>query len=227
MAPTTNVFRTDEETKIAVANELRWDSRIDASKVSVEVNDGIILLTGTVPSYGALIAAGTDAWKITGVQGVDNQLTVRLPDVPPIPSDSTIQSNAERTLEWNPDIDAVNIRVFVNEGLITLTGTVPTHWEKTKSEELAGTLAGVISVKNELAVVPTEDVPDEIVAEEIVDALNRSVLVESEKIDVTVNRGIVTLKGTVPTAAVRLAAYRTASHTAGVVSVEDDLIVGP
>ncbi|MFW6153885.1 MAG: BON domain-containing protein [Planctomycetota bacterium] len=67
MAPTTNVAKTDEEVKTEVVEELRWDSGVDASKVQVEVDDGVVKLSGHVPSWGGhcrrqrcLVGAGRD-----------------------------------------------------------------------------------------------------------------------------------------------------------------------
>ncbi len=227
MTPTTNTIRTDEEIKTDVVEELRWDTRVDASKVQVTVDGGVVTLSGTVPTYGARIAAATDTWSVLGVVRVDNNLTVELPTVPPIPSDDTIRSNAESSLEWNPDVDATNISVEVTAGAVTLRGTVPTHWEKTRAEDVVETLRGVVSVTNELAVVPTESFSDEAIAEDIVSAMERSVLVDAGRVDVTVSDGIVTLKGTVPSASARRAAYRAASRTAGVVNVRNELVVSP
>ena len=223
----TNFIRTDEEIKTSVVNELNWDNLVDASKIMVQVNNGIVTLTGTVPTYRARSAAGTDAMNVLGVLGVENMLTVELPGTPLIPSDATIQNNAENTLEWNAVIDASNIGIEVNAGVVTLTGTVPTHWEKTEAEDLVADLRGVIYVKNELAVVPSAEISDEIIAEDVVDALERSVLVNAEAVDVSVNRGTVTLEGSVPSAAARMAAFRVASRTAGVLFVQNNLMVRP
>ena len=88
-------------------------------------------------------------------------------------------------------------------------------------------LRGVIYVKNELAVVPSAEISDEIIAEDVVDALERSVLVNAEAVDVSVNRGTVTLEGSVPSAAARMAAFRVASRTAGVLFVQNNLMVRP
>ena len=225
MIATTNITRTDEEIKTAVVNELSWDTLVDASKISVRVDEGMVSLSGTVPTYRSRSAAETDALGILGVLGVENFLTVELPSVPPIPSDTSIRSNAESTLEWNAVLDETNVGIAVNNGIVTLTGTVPTHWEKTEAEELVSTLNGVISVKNELAVVPTEHISDEIIAEDVQAALERSVLVDAEKVDVTVVNGQVTLEGTVPSAAARMAADRIAGRTAGVLNVENNLTV--
>lgn len=227
MTPTTTIIRTDEEIKTAIVNELRWDTRIDASKVTAEVNDGIVTLKGTVPTYGSLLAARTDAASVAGVKGVENLLTVALLSSPPVPNDTTILSNAENILDWSSDIDSLNIRVDVNGGVVSLTGTVTTHWEKDRAEDIVSALRGVIAISNELAVVPTADISDEIIAEDIIDALTRNALVDTDKVDVTVSFGVVTLSGTVPTVGASITAYRTASHTTGVVRVQNNLYVQP
>ncbi len=227
MTSMTDFPRTDEQVKADVVSELRWDTRLDASKIQVLVDDGAVMLTGTVPTLSAVGAASTDAWSVLGVTRVDNQVTVELPEVPTAPGDGTICSNAESTLEWNPDIDSGTIQVAVSAGVITLTGSVPTHWEKERAEEVVSGLRGVVSVTNELAVVPTTSFSDEAIAQDVVAALGRSVLVEAGQVDVTVSGGVVRLKGSVPSAAARNAAYRAASRSAGVLNVLNDLVVSP
>ncbi|MBS3805084.1 MAG: BON domain-containing protein [Oleiphilaceae bacterium] len=225
MAQVREYAATDEELKTWVVNELSWDSRIDASRVAVLVDDGLVTLKGTVPSYAARDAAEDDALGVLGVVAVDNQLGVKLPGALPVPSDSTIRDNILSTLEVNPEIDELNIQVVVADREATLTGTVPTHWEKRQAAVLAGLVQGVVAVKNDLAVVPTAAIGDEIIAEDVTNALMRSALVDAEMVDVTVSNGTVTLQGNVPTTAARIAAYRAASRTAGVVNVRNQLMV--
>ena len=43
--------RSDRDLKQRILRELKWDSRIDWASINVEVNDGVVTLTGTVPSY--------------------------------------------------------------------------------------------------------------------------------------------------------------------------------
>ena len=81
----------DESIVKDVVDSLYWDSRVDASKVSVTVDDGIVKLAGSVPSYTSREAASEDAWLITGVRQVDNQLKVDYQVE--IPSDREIASN--------------------------------------------------------------------------------------------------------------------------------------
>jgi osmotically-inducible protein OsmY len=123
--------RTEEQIKKDVVDQLYWDSRVDASKVKVEVDDGKVTLSGTVPTYSARRNAELDARVIPEVILVDNRIRVEyLANVPP---DEEIQSNVETVLGWNPDINARNIHASVDGGWVTLEGTVDNLWHKTRA----------------------------------------------------------------------------------------------
>lgn len=227
MAVAERRIRTDEEIKTAIVEELSWDTRVNAASVQVVVDGGMVTLKGTVPSSGNREAAEEDALGIPGVVGVDNQLTVELSKPEHVPSDSTIRDTIITALEFNPDIDSTNIEPQVDAGTVTLTGTVPTHWEKNESAILSGMVKGVVKVTNELAVVPTEKVDDALIAIDVEHALARSALIDPGEVDVTVSDGTVTLQGNVHSTRARLAAYRAAERTRGVVEVRNQLMVRP
>ncbi|MFW6154260.1 MAG: BON domain-containing protein [Planctomycetota bacterium] len=227
MAAEIQMAKTAEEVKTDVVNEMRADSRVDASRVMVSVDEGVVTLRGSVPTYGARTAAELDAWSIIGVVRVDDQLIVEMPAYPPAPHDETLLDNARKSLEWNSDVDSTNVTVDVDAGAVTLTGTVPSHWEKGRAEELVGQLRGVIAVDNQLAVVPTERLSDEAIAQEVVDALDRNAAVNLPDVDVSVSDGYVTLGGRVGSGAERDAATWIAGRIAGVVSVENELAINP
>lgn len=111
----------------------------------------------------------------------------------------------------------------VDDGWVTLEGTVDAYWEKLNAENEALGVHGVTGVTNNLAVVPTEDYRDEDIAEEIVSALERKVTVTASDINVKVENGEVTLTGTVDTVAEKNNAYDAARHSPGVVSVENEI----
>lgn len=81
------VAMTNEEIKMRVVDQLRWDSRLDASDVAVTVDDGRASLSGTVPSYRAKIAAEDDARTVLGIRTIENQLQVQLPPTITAPAD--------------------------------------------------------------------------------------------------------------------------------------------
>ncbi|APR78614.1 Hypothetical protein A7982_03961 [Minicystis rosea] len=41
----------DHELRLAVLDELAWEPSVDATNIGVSVKDGIVTLTGRVPSY--------------------------------------------------------------------------------------------------------------------------------------------------------------------------------
>ena len=106
---------------------------------------------------------------------------------------------------------------------MTLEGTVDAFWKKEKAKDLASEIRGVVGVTNKIAVVPTQSIVDERLAENIVDALDRNINVNVDDIDVFVEDGTVTLAGTVPSWTMKWAAYNTARYTQGIIEVKDQI----
>lgn len=59
-------------------------------------------------------------------------------------SDSDIKRDVEDELRWDPDIDATDIGVAVNKGVVTLTGFVRSYSEKWEAEVAAKRVSGVL-----------------------------------------------------------------------------------
>lgn len=218
-------MKTDEDIKVDVANQLKWDARVDASDVSVVVNNGRVELKGEVPSTTSKSAAYDDAHKVKGVVAVDNDLDVIFPEAKTIPTDDDIRANIISTFSYDSDLKSYKIDVEVEGGWVTLEGTVDAYWEKAMAKNEALDVNGVIGVTNNLAVVPTEDYLDEDIAEDIVNALERNVSITASNIDVKVENGEVTLTGTVDTISEKNSAYEAARYTPGVVLVKNELVV--
>ena len=217
--------RSAEDTKKDVVDQLYWDSRVDASEVTVEVHDGKVLLRGSVPTLVARHFAAADALAVAGTYGVDNQLTVRYPTTVVVPSDEQIRNNVERVLEWNSEVDAEHIRVRVRQGVVTLEGSVDALWKQPYVEDLISRLTGVTAIDNKLAIVPTKDVSDEMIAESVIDALKRDPAINPDAVEVTVANAVVKLAGAVRDAQAREIAYRTAIQAFGAVGVDNQLMV--
>ena len=160
--------RTDTEIEQLVRQELIWDDRVDSTDITVNVLNGVVTLTGTVPSYSQLSLASADAWKIEGVRDVDNLLTVSIPETITVPSDAQTETNVENMLRWNATVDSVDIEVSVTNGTVTLEGTVDDYWQMWRAEDLVSDMSGVILVENHLTVVPTDSFVDQDIAEDIV-----------------------------------------------------------
>lgn len=213
------------EIRSDIRDQLEWDYRVDENDVDVSVDDGIATLGGTVETYSAKEAAESDAWSVTGVLEVVNNITVDAETG--ADGQGNISRSVENVLEWNSEIDATDVTVATVGGIVTIDGTVDSYWKKVRAEELASGVTGVVAVENQLAVVPSNDTLDERIAEDIMNAVDRKNVVDTEDVTVRVEDGVVTLQGTVDSRTEREAVYESALYTDGVVAVNDEnLTVG-
>lgn len=68
--------RSDEEIKADVEDALFYDTWVDADRITVEVEDGIVTLRGTLPNFDEVRFATDDAWDVDGVRGVRSEFEV-------------------------------------------------------------------------------------------------------------------------------------------------------
>lgn len=69
--------RDDGELAEEVRDALFYDTWVDAEAISVEVRDGVVTLSGELPSYEEIRYATDDAWDVDGVVGVRSELKLR------------------------------------------------------------------------------------------------------------------------------------------------------
>lgn len=207
---------TDDEIKRIVLDQISWDYRIGYSAIEVAVNNGEVVLDGTVPSFSARQAAEADVLQVPGVTGVKDRMTIKFPGNVALPSDSEIQIRLLNRFLWNPNIEASKVKVKVDKGIVMLDGTVDAYWKKIRAEEMVYEVQGVLHVNNELVVVPTHTYADRAIAEDIMAALKRNFELDHDRIEIDVDNGNVTLSGTVSELRQIHAAYRIARFTRGV-----------
>jgi osmotically-inducible protein OsmY len=117
----------------------------------------------------------------------------------------------------------------VKGGIVTLSGRVPSYWEKIAAERAAARVSGVKAVANELEVrLPgSSERTDEDIARAAVDTLRWTVLVPQDKIKVKVSKGWVTLEGSVDWQYQKSAAEKAVRKLVGVVGVSNLVEVKP
>ena len=112
--------------------------------------------------------------------------------------DNATREDVLRELEWDPKISsASDIALAVKDGVVTLSGFVPTFWDKDAAEKAAKRVYGVKAVANDISVKPLWQRTDPEIARDAIDELERHISIPSDKIKVTVKNGWVTLEGTV------------------------------
>ncbi|SRR6056297_608433 len=218
---------TEELTKQSVIDELAFDSRVDASNISVKVDNKTVKLEGTVPTYSSKIAAENDAFSIPDVYVVENNLDVKFETPPEIPSDKELKTQLMDILIWNTSIDTTKIEIEVKNQWVTLKGDVDSYWKKYLAEEKALNLHGVVGVTNEIAVVPTEKMTDEAIAEDIVKSIERNINVIADNVTVKVKDANVTLTGEVRDWGAKNSAFMAAASAWGVKEVKNKIVISP
>jgi osmotically-inducible protein OsmY len=143
--------------------------------------------------------------------------------------DLELKKSVESELNFEPSINAAEIGVAVKGGIVTLSGRVPSYWEKIAAERAAARVSGVKAVANELEVrLPgSSERTDEDIARAAVDTLRWTVLVPQDKIKVRVSKGWVTLEGSVDWQYQKSAAEKAVRKLVGVVGVSNLVEVKP
>jgi osmotically-inducible protein OsmY len=222
---TVATVKSDREIQEDVLMELRWDSRVDQTEIGVEVDKGVVTLTGTVNSYAKKVAAKEAAHRVVGVLDVADNVQIKLPGSLKR-TDTEIAQAVRLALEWDAFVPDQKIRSTVASGFVTLEGEVSTLREKEDAERVVRALAGVEGVGNRLTIKSLKADPIQL-RQSIEAALERRAHREAEKIRVEVKDGTVVLEGRVPTWAERTAIMGTVSHAPGVRAVSDRLTVNP
>ncbi len=78
-------MKTDEDIKQDVEAELSWAPNVVEKDMAVNVNSGVVTLTGFARSYGDRHEAEIAAKRVAGVGAVANDLVVRLPSIDEMP----------------------------------------------------------------------------------------------------------------------------------------------
>ena len=143
----------DVSIETAVLEALRADPRLPhPEEVAVAVDDDEVTLRGTVGSFTQRRAAVRDARKVDGVRYVFDELSVRLLDAAQR-SDAELRGMALQAIAWDTEAPAELIDVKVEDGWVTLAGTVNWQFESDAAYEDVANLFGVIGVTNDVRVV--------------------------------------------------------------------------
>ena len=215
-------MKTDRQLQNDVMAELKWDPSINAAKIGVEVQDGIVTLSGHVDKYSEKWAAERAAQKVTGVKALAIELDVTLPGESNR-SDSDIARTAEHVLEWTTHWPNDHVKVIVEKGWITLSGELDYAYQRQAVSSAVRHLMGVTGVSNQTVLKSTLTANS--VKSDIEAALKRRALTDAQEIMVNVNGGKVTLTGVVLSWSERDMVNDSVWNTQGVTDVNDKISV--
>ena len=129
---------------------LNSHSYLDGSDITVRVRGGKIALNGAVNSDFERKWAERVASQVEGVVAIDNNLTVQAQSWVG-QSDAETEKDIEQRLKWSAFVDESDVKVAVEDGVATLTGTVGSLAEEDAAIFVARK-AGARFVRDELVV---------------------------------------------------------------------------
>lgn len=145
--PTEVGVPTDEEIESHLRNKIAWDPSLDSSRIEVKVDSGRATLKGTVDAFWKKIRTENLAYETLGVVGVDDKLAVV---VTGDYVDESIARDVVSALDRKAWVDATKIDVEVNNGIVSLSGTVPDWASYRSAMDAAEFTAGIRDVEDNL-----------------------------------------------------------------------------
>jgi osmotically-inducible protein OsmY len=214
-------MKTNEELQEDVQNAIKWEPLIHAAEIGVIAEDGMVTLTGFVDNYSKKTEAENAAKKVAGVKVLVEKIEVKFHTNWAKKDDNDIGKEVVEAFNMNWQIPNDKIKVKVENGWLTLEGTVIWNYQKEAAFNAVKNLTGVIGVSNNIIIQSDSD--DNVEKKAIEEALNRNWSLRQREIKVCVIDDKVTLTGMVDSWYQKDEANRIAWNAPGVKGVNNDL----
>ena len=231
--------------KLTVSPSYMWDTdivqmirhriinsaAIESENINVTCVDGKVNLTGNVSSWSEREEAALLASEVRGVKDIENNLAVNWKISRP---DNAIKKDVLASLKRDVYLIDLPIEVSVKNGIVTLTGTVGSEYQKNRASDDAYWVDNVTGVNNNLNIEWFEEEDTRTKAlnptdNELVDAVTDELLQDTrlDPLDLiaTVSHGHVTLKGSVANYYQKKIAEADVHNVIGVGWVTNNLVV--
>lgn len=215
-------MKTDGQLQRDVLDELAWEPSVDHEQIGVTVTNGVVTLSGFVKSYAEKMAAENATRRVAGVRGIAEEIKVRFASDPKT-SDTEIAKRILDIFSFDVTIPDDKLKVKVEHGWVTLTGSVDWHYQREAARTAAGRITGVLGVSNQIEVRKTPTAFD--VKQRIVDAFKRAADADAGTLDVSTSDGVVRLAGKVHSLHERQVVERAAWAAPGVTRIEDNIVI--
>lgn len=131
-----------------VRDGLEADGGIDANRLIVTVQDGVVTLKGTQDALTKKRLAGLVAWWTAGTMDVRNEIDI---DPPESDSDAEITDALRLAFEKDPLLDALRYQVSTRHGVVYLNGIASSPVARQAAEDDAWAIWGVQDVHNQIS----------------------------------------------------------------------------
>jgi osmotically-inducible protein OsmY len=207
-----------------VMEKLKFEPRLDASDILVAIKgkSDIVVLGGSVKSYVEKLIAENSVKNTPGVRAVADEMKVDS-SARYKRSDVDIASAANNALKWNVMVPEDRIKLVVEDGLVTLSGSVEWQHQKYSAWKALSSLWGVKSVINNIKVTPVISINSAKVKEQITKEFERNARIDASKVRVEVDGSKIILSGSLRNLEEVDEAIDAAWSIPGVSAVKDEL----
>jgi osmotically-inducible protein OsmY len=143
--------RPDESIARAASNALEWNVMVPHDRVKVQVQNGLVTLSGEVDWWYEKNAAETVVRHLVGVVSVSNGITIK-PESKLL--DEDVKDNIEDAFQRNAVLDARRITVETRGGKVILRGSVHSWLEREQVQQAAWAAPGVYEVESHITINP-------------------------------------------------------------------------
>jgi len=142
-------------------------------------------------------------------------------------SNEELQQDIIDAIHWEPLLQAAEIKVTVENGVVTLTGTVNNYAKKAEARQAAQNVLGVKSVIEKMDVVfdARHQKTDSEITAEIINAFKWHWDIPNDNVSVKVEEGLVTLSGELEWNYQKEAAQKTVSNLIGVKGISNEICI--
>lgn len=216
---------TDADLQKNVIEALKWEPSVTHEHIGVYVANGVVTLTGVVPSYIEKHNAERVVEKMADVKAIVEKIEVHLKgDM--IRDDSAIAKAILDRFHWSVLVPEDKVHVQVSDGWVTLKGELDWEFQRKAAEKLVRELTGVVHVSNAITLKPTVQAINPVkVKDKIEKALHRATQRESDRITIDVKGTCVTLRGNVRSLAEKNIVEATTWGCPGITEVQDRITV--
>jgi osmotically-inducible protein OsmY len=214
--------KTDSQLQQDILAELRWDPKINAAHIGVEVSKGVVTLSGHVDSFVEKWNAEQAVKRVSGVKVLAVELDIMLPNDNKR-SDTEIALAVSNALRHNIYRLDQFVKAKVEDAYVTLTGEAQWQYQIDAATNAIRYLSGIAGINNRVLLKPSISVTA--VKKDIDDAIQRRARNDMKNIQVEIKGNEVTLSGKVEDWSERNLAIDAAWGVVGVQKVSDQMTI--
>ena len=215
-------MKNDAQIQNDVQNQLKWEPQLNAAEIGVAVKNGIVTLSGIVDTYPKKMAAERVTKNVIGVKAVALDIQVGISPVNR-KSDAEIAEACVNALRWDSSVPDDKIKVKVENGTVSMEGTVEWGYQRLAAKNAIVKLTGVKGVNNMIVVKQKPSSID--IKQRIRESFITTAGHEADNIRLEVLGSKVILRGSVKSHYEKEEAENTAWATPGVNEVENKIEV--